>query len=593
LAIGIKRCLSSRLISSKKVHKEVVSTVASGYNIAMPDYEQHHGDAQPMPGQPPYPPEEPRAEFSLAVDDPELQELTSAALEAIGPENLDKLIINHERFDGTVTVMHHDGSNDQITHFRLRRLLSQMPAYVANAAGAGLDADRAYALIRTAQIKTDPYFETTADIDVCASSLGKAFAYQAAHGQPLTPEDYEVLDGMLAKTAPESHAHWAADVYRSLSRIGIPTEQAVRIVKDDLKGEFWLMKPALTMLDALSVAEDIDAGQVSEACRHLAGTTSRWNEIHDDFVRLRNLIAFECPQQEIAPRDMLAAVNQRLAAGQDMSIIVRSIAIRKTKVITTAERTGEEDALLDDYEARRDRYFPEKPGELELAALPYRSGRSYEDGVRDLAKIARASGIYDKPGVGSWVFDDARGVWYSLGGITEIFNGQAVRHNYVPYPAGELSRNPKFFHSHPVAYEHKVGLTPYNGEVPPEAVPLANKLLAATPSAEDYRALAATIEDQTKGTDTVHAFIVHGTGITEYSTPLSPDRIRRLADRFNDMRNLILLQTNWHDLMGRFEGDDPGAIATLLADLETRLIQGFALTFWPEEEQETKSAYLR
>ena len=544
----------------------------------MPDHESTHGSPRPLPDQSAEPPH-PQAEFRLTTDDPELQRLVDASLEAIGPENLNDIVVNHERFDSMpMRVRQPDGSDKEVTHFSLRRLLGRSPDYAASAAEAGIDTDQASDLIKTLQAETEQGFEYTAEIDVSAALMARAFSHQADHGQQLTPEDYGALQGMLASTARNSHSAGAANVYRSLSRLGANTQDSVGIITNELRGDLPLMRPAVRMFDSLSIA-DVEAGQLAEVCGRLVGEkSSLLGEVGDDFDKLRDLFAFVGPRQGIAPADMLAAVNERLAAGEDMPTIARTIASREAKVLPASERSTDA-AELDDYQARRERHFPEKTGELENAELPYRTQRSLEDGVRDLEQIAQDTGELGMPSEGSWAFDAATNTWYSFGGRTEVFVGQAVKHNHLPYPVGELSRRPSLFHCRPVAHEHAIGFRAHDNVVPPDAVPLANRLLGATPNTADYRAIAETLQGQQSGIDALRAFIVHGSGITEYTFPLDAQTIEDVSEYFGDIRSGIIELADWNKLMEQPDANE--ALAELIDAYNARLPSGFKLKYFP------------
>lgn len=227
----------------------------------------------------------------------------------------------------------------------------------------------------------------------------------------------------------------------------------------------------------------------------------------------------------------------------------------------------------------RERYFVRKPGELEIAALPYQTHRPLNEGVRDLEKISVAT-IYrwKEVGEGFWVYDEATETWFSFGGQTEL-KPRGVRHNMLPYDIGQLSENPIMFHCHPKDFD--VFIRPARGEsiFPSQYEDQITEFLAATPSRADYAVIADLLERATSGV-TPKSYIVHPLGITEFTYPVDVSKLKQMSIESRDIRDQAMLDFDWRTLE-RQGGAPRDLVLRLIDSLNRKFPEGFSVKFLP------------
>lgn len=504
-----------------------------------------------------------------------------AAAEAVGVDELRDLIGRYARHDLPSIVLDPDGTEHRVQHHILRRFLQVLPDYAEKAAAAGLAPEQAAGLVRTMLTAEDRHYSTMADPAV--SVMGRALETQAqAHG-PIGPEDYERIRNLVAGTARYGDVNASAlDTFRALSRLGMTTAEGTEFIQDDLYSDQLLMNPVLGVLEALSIAE-VDGTRLKGILRDLIrgeDTGKHIYAIQNDINLLRECIATVCPRRDIRPDDMLALVATELARGRSMTDIAGSfIGDRR---LPAADDTG-----MYDPTQRAARHFIDKPGPLELSPLPYRTERSFGDGLADLGRIALHRFVYREPvGEGLWLFDgdSTEPVWYSLGGETEVRH-DSVRHSAPDYPLHELSRNPTMAHCHPQELEVIIAPSRHEGTYPRAAISIIGQLYAATPSRRDYDMIGKMLRME-GGFDRVRSVIVHGNGVTEYTFPQDPDALEEMSRDSQAVRDQLLLGIRWDRILhkrrlgGLAKGgrrDDEDVVRELVERLDEALPRDFGL----------------
>ena len=480
------------------------------------------------------------AYLSQAMEDPRLRERATAAFGAMGTEYLQDLIINHARFNHPHTIRDDYGAPQQINYYSLELLLGVMPEYMTNAQQAGLSPDQAYGLVRTL-LSAEGRSEWAMN-DEPVVQLSRAFKHRIERSDEVEADDYAILHGLVADTASgEDNSVAVLDAYRALTRLGFSSAESNTLIRNELYTDSLVINHAIGVFNTLSVAE-VNSELLIEVCRLIPGEDPQLYAIQASYMLLKDLIATVCPRQDMPPNDLLKIVRHQLAEGRTMPEIAQSF-------ITSEKQTIKGDAEAYHPAERRNRHFIDKPGQLELAPLPYRTERSFSEGAADIGRIALHQQRYREPiGEGIWVFDPEASAptWYSLGGETDVdFEQRTVRARYPLYPLGDLSRGPVLYHAHPVALEHVISPRHNSGTHPNTAVPAITKFLAAIPSRRDYLMVAELLRSAEYKGGGVRSFIAHGSGTTEYTFPNDPEALEAMSHHYQALRDNMLAGINW------------------------------------------------
>jgi len=481
---------------------------------------------------------------AYAATNPSFQHAALAATQAAGVDNMNNLVAMYARFDHP-SVSTVDGTTHIVQHHVLHQLLRVIPSYIEQATAAGLTPNQASGLVGVLLSAEERSEWSVADPPVVY--LGEALELQAQTHGPLTIEDYEQVQGLIAETASREDDNASAlDTYRALSRLGMTTAESIDFIRTDLQTDSLLMNPMLEVLNALSIAE-VSTSTLTEICQQLIGNNENPRdlaEIQGDLGLLRECVVTVAPGQDIHPDDLLTAIHTQLAQGRDMSDIVNSF--------LSAKQLRQAPGVLSVYRPsdRIGQHFLSHEGQLELSPLPYRTERSFDDGIRDLSKIALHRPKYrEAVGEGFWVFapDATTPTWYSLGGETEVRVGR-VAHHYPEYPLSELSRNPSLVHCHPFELERMISPDRDNSLYPNEALPVVERFLAATPSRRDYQMVAELLKSS-GGPQEVRSLFVHGSGVTEYTFPQDPAALENMAQVSQKLRDDLLRVVDWNRIL--------------------------------------------
>lgn len=504
--------------------------------------------------------------------DSELSALATRSLQSVSIEKLDRLMKAHRKFNEPVYVIDEQGREKRDDNFKLKRFLAEIPEYVDSAQQAGLSADQAQQLTETL-LSSSPY--EFHDPEITVSLLGRAFRNAADADRPLSEQDYGRLKGLVALSAKYGVDHNASYAYSLVQRIGLSTTQSTEMISKLIDADGYLsgytFGPFCDALKTLNVAK-VDPDLVVSVFDKLGGDRPYYGRAV--FKAFEDIITFGCPSHNMTPQEAMESIMKQVEAGEDIEEVLVRFGGGDQRQLP-----GEQQVEIINPQEERDRYFVQKPGELEIAALPYQTRRPLNEGLRDLEGIATASsGKWEETGEGFWVYDRRSGTWYSLGGQIEI-RAMAMRHNMMPYDISQLSGEPLMFHCHPREFE--VMIRPPRGAsiFPEQYEDQVTKFLAATPSRADYAVVADLVERATDDM-TAHSYIVHSLGVTEFTYPTDLEQLKRMSTESREIRDQALLDFDWRALKGR--GIDPETLTQQLINLlNKRLPEGFGIKLHP------------
>ncbi|HEV7454120.1 MAG TPA: hypothetical protein VGO07_02570 [Candidatus Saccharimonadales bacterium] len=476
------------------------------------------------------PPAAPDAVAAVAneaiVTDPELASLLTQGIEALGEERLDHLLRANDRFNRAVTTMHEDGSETVDEQYYSRRFLRQIPDYAAAATEAGLEPEQAQGLlVHALDSAHHPNFDYS---DRTAAHLTRAMGTAANAGEPLTEANVQQLKDLISVAAENDVVRPGLQAYVAARQAGLSSEDSVGLVNDYLASQNYRQigynisrfTRALSTLNIAGV--DPELTKETFAAFRTVRPEPR-SAVYDEF---KNLITMGAPAMGKTAAELMQATVDRLRGGAaDMHDAIGQVIRGEGE---PASIDSDAPVVIDPAE-RRDKHFIPVSGPLGHAALPYRTERSLNDGVRDIEKLTAAVSYHgDVVGEGAWVYSPEKGTWYSLGGETEFLAGGDARHTYIHFDPSELSGTPLFFHVHP------------------EDVAIhGDRIGHVFPSDADYRTVA-TVQENAGGPVTPRSFISHGLGITEFTFPADSQAIRAVSEIAQDMQ---------HSLFARF-GDE-------------------------------------
>lgn len=503
--------------------------------------------------------------------DPHLQGLVAQNMQALGEQPLSRVVQALQRFNGPVTVQEKNGTQRVDNNWHLRQVLQEIPGYAEAAEHAGLSPKQSEGLV-THLINSTPYDFERNEINI--SLLTRSLVQEAEQDNKLTGKDVTQLRRMIKTAGKYGVLPHSIYGYTTARRLGLSIEDSTAMVMhlSDADGSlagytFGSFNEALSSLAIAPVEPEV----VKDTFARLGGKHPYYRQ--GLYRALEEIVTFGCPSNGTTPQEVLQGLLANLQEGEDIEAAMeRYISDEQRKL------PNEEGVIILNLGEERDGYFIPKPGKLELAALPYRTHRGLNEGVKDLEAIAQArSHRWESVGEGIWMYDPNDSVWYSLGGKTEIQAG-IVRHNFIAYDAAQLSERPYMFHTHPEDLE--VMLTdPYSDFPTREYRGHVTKFLSSTPSRADYSVVADIIERATSDIQP-RSFIAHSLGITEFIYPNDLKRLKEMAIKSRDIRDQAMLNFDWGNITwrrGRNMIDEATVVKMLVDDLNKLLPEGFAI----------------
>lgn len=348
------------------------------------------------------------------VTDPELSRLLIAGTEALGEQGLDRFLRAHQRFNRPTLVMQPDGSTKRDENYSTKRVLEEVPSYVTSAKGAGLESQQTEDLLLHTINASQWDFERN---DVNIPVLTRALQSSVDHGEALTGQDVEKIQTMITLGARESVIPHSLYAYEAARKAGLSFDDSIKLVTDFLESDFmvaagYAMPHFDRALATLKVAQ-VDPEVTKETFAAFQGVQR--GERDSAYDLFKDAITFACPARKMKPEEFMRAINLQIQAGQGQVTIVDAIGRVLGDDLQLLAGDSEPTVLVPREE--REKYFTSKPGNLENAVLPYRTERGFNDGLRDLEKLAEAKGYkWEDVSEGHWVFDPEAQTWYSLGG---------------------------------------------------------------------------------------------------------------------------------------------------------------------------------
>ncbi|QQG40584.1 MAG: hypothetical protein HYV37_03375 [Candidatus Levyibacteriota bacterium] len=501
--------------------------------------------------------------------DPHLQGLIAQNIQALGEQPLVRVVQALQRFNGPVTVQEKDGTQRVDNNWHLRQVLQELPGYAEASEHAGLAPDQAEGLL-THLLNSTPYDFERNEINV--SLLKRSLNQEAELNQRLTKRDIGRLRRMITIAGKYGVLPHTIYGYTTARRIGLSIQDSTAMVMhlSDADGSLagYTFGSFNEALSSLAIAQ-VDPEVVKDTFARVGGRRPYFRQ--GLYRALEEMITFGCPSNRTNPQEVLQGLLANLQEGEDIETAIERYLSEEQRKLP-----NENEVVIYELGEERDSYFIPKAGHLELAALPYRTQRGLNDGVRDLEEIARArSHRWESVGEGMWIFDPNGDTWYSLGGKTEV-HPDRVRHNFIPYDASQLSEKPYMFHTHPEDLEVMLR-NPYDDFPSREYRDHVTKFLSSTPSRADYSVVADTIE---RATSEIHprSFIVHSLGITEFTYPNDLEKIKEMATKSRDIRDQAMLNFGWDYLHWRRDIiDEPTVARMLIDDLNKLLPEGFSI----------------
>lgn len=503
--------------------------------------------------------------------DSELADLVANTSECFEDAELSQFLKAQKRFDGPV-IMGETG--ETVEHYKLRRCLKELPEYIAAAEIAGLTYEQATeVLIHT--LNSDRF--KFSEVDVYIVLLARAFKIAGRLGINLG-QHVDALKEIITFGGKEWGPEMAPSLYMIpiALRLGLSLEQAYKIFKKiDEVGSPATGYVTPHFNDALKsmLPAKVDPALVAEAFELIGDNNGYYSGLYDFF---KTMMTFGGPSRGMTPNELLALFVTRVETGKKMPML--------------EARPGDqqEQKMID---IPKEKYFIENENDvLEHTALPYRTVKTLNAGVRDLEKLAVAQGHrWEEVGEGMWTFNPENKTWYSFGGqletpsMEEVLAGRAerVRHNFFPYDLSKLAKNPYLFHVHPEDYDVFIA-PPRESMVYPELRDDITKFLTATPSGADY----GTVGELLKGSEAqvpTRSFISHALGITEFTYPNDATKLEEMKASSRNIRDQVMLE---FDIKGyiRKHGqpvDHLHLVQSMIQALNEKLPKGFNIRLYP------------
>lgn len=516
---------------------------------------------------------------SLSViknNDKELGHLASQSLQSLGIDRLNQLVKAYEPFNTSVYVIDHDGNERKDENFKLKCILKEIPEYVKNAKSVGLTEDQSNGLvIHLLKSSSDGFLRQEVPIML----MSKSFEAMNQKKELFNKDDlkrFYKLVGESSKNGVQSNAIYA---FYLTQEIGLPIDKSVQMISKlidaDGGASGYSFPPFCDALKTLCIS-DVNPDTVVTLFDKLGGDKPWFNISR--YKAFEDIITFGCPTNLTTPQEVMETILKQVESGDDIEDALTRILGLDRKLMSPDNKIE-----IIDPKDEIERYFVDKLGNLELAALPYKTHKPFVNGVQDLERIAAASfmGRWEETGEGFWVYDNNSETWYSLGGQTQIKSG-AVRHNMIPYDISELTSNPSMFHCHPQDFE--VFITPQseNNVFPDEYRDHVTKFLSSTPSRTDYSSVADFLESAKSRIDNPRSYIVSSVGITEFIYPNDIKQIKEMSINSREIRDQALMDYDWDGLMDRYDDDELTVTKELIVLLNQKLPNGFSIKFYPK-----------
>src|SRR5581483_5184286 len=467
--------------------------------------------------------------------DPELAVLGGVALELLGEATLDELVKAHQRFNVPVHIIQKDGSEAVDPNCYLKQLLGEIPAYTEAAKKSGMSSEQTGTLLLGTLNAIPTRWEKIVRPYDNLTYLTEALDQDSP--AILSEQDIESISGMIAIAGKYGVIPDSLYAYSIARKVGLTVSDSTELLSSLSNANGGLSSDSLGpfsgALKTLKFA-GVDPELVKIVFAELGGNGSSYHS--SAYQLFEEVITFSCPANHISPQALLESYYQNRLEGLSIRKFLSHYLAHHEQIVPG----NKEEILLPNQE--RERYFNLKTGHLEHAPLPYRISRGFDEGLRDLERLAKAS-IYRGQEVaeGFWIFDPAAEVWYSLGGKTSIASGK-VRHHFLLYDMSKLSSEPHMVHVHPQDYAVMIR-PPQEAALSRECADLVTKFLSSTPSRADYAVVDEMLEYA--ATDTrPRSLIAHSLGITEFTYPHDRQKIKQIATEFRDIRDSVILNTD-------------------------------------------------
>lgn len=482
------------------------------------------------------------------------------------------LLASAQRFNETVHVYQEDGSVLVDDNYVLKRMLEQVPSYLTGARSAGLSEMQVNELMLH-MFDTNPYDFASESNTTTLWAYGEIFRRKGEESEPITADEYQIVKELIGLSGEAGVMDKAAYAHFYASRIGLSIGQAVQMIgtlpERDGSLSGYTFSPFNQALKSLIPAE-VEAATVTQVLNAIGGERPYFRQ--PLYRAFEELVIFGGPAEHRTTQDLLDSIKYQLDQGVSAQDAIIAIAGQRDDRALT---TGVPGAEIMNPDEEITEYFILKEGELEVLGLPYRTKRSFQDGLEDLSRIARANFTHNlEIGEGMWVFDNESETWYSLGGKLELAEGRA-RHNFIPYDISKLSRQPLLFHVHPDAYSSMIAPTRGSGPQPEMFDRDVTAFLMATPSRADYNVAGHFVQRSTTRHES-RAFIVHKLGVTEYSYPHNTDGLATMAMDARSMRDDTLIEYDWAGAIRQML-EPKELVEQLVTDLASRYPEGFTL----------------
>lgn len=505
--------------------------------------------------------------------DSELTDLIATSAQYMKDEDLARFLQRQKKFDGPCTM---GKTGEKVQHWGLRKSLEHIPDYMESAETMGLTYSQANKLL-IHMLDSEPYdfHQTDSTINIMAR------AYKAASkAKQNIKGSYRNIKKMIKLGAESGVIDGCFYAFSILMRLGLSVDQACKTVMRIPEAEGSASGyPVPHFNDAIKsmLPAKVNPDLVVEAFEYLGGERPWFNM--GDYDGFRAIMTFGCPSQGIAPNEMLSKFVTRARNGN-----------KDIPLLETISSELNTDEKIPTPLVSEERYFTETSGELEHAAQPYKNKRTLNQGIRDLEKLAVASGFkWEELGEGMWVFNQEKEIWYSFGGqlvlpgMGQVLSGTAdkVSHKFIPYDISTISNNPFLFHVHPK--ELDVFVAPSRESMAyPQFRDDITKFLTATPSRADYGIIAELLKESQRKVPT-RSFIAHALGITEFTYPNNITQLEEMKEKSRDIRDQAMLgfDVDNYILRNGFSSNRFDLVQRLVQDLDKRLPECFNVTLYP------------
>lgn len=485
------------------------------------------------------------------IADPELATLLQQGAAAMGDRALDRVLRANAPFNRPIIIVNEDGSERQEDNWDNKRVLEDLPAYCGAAEAAQIDIEQA----------TDLLVHAMGAVRYPASGsrglvpkLTKALEASSGAEAGVSQEQLAGLKDMITKASPSDVIEMSVSAYTAARKAGVSAEESVRLVGDHLDTAnprqlgymMYHFRDALAALDAAGV----DPQTTAAVFDHIRDMHPEYRG--EAYERVKHALTLEGPASGRTPSEMMQDIARRLRDEETNPPSELPSSEVETEIFAPREQ--------------RDSHFREVPGQLENRCTPYRTQRTWSEGVADLARLTDASYARgDAVSEGHWVFDPQTDTWYSHGGETRYVAPGRIRHTSINYDVSELSDTPYSVHIHPKDF----------------AI-LADKYGFVFPTNADYRA-AATLLESTQDSVPMRSFISHPLGLTEFTYPSNPVAMRQVADTFEALRTRFFDQfSDEHHIMAVGNAIGPENFARESVDAINQLLpEGFEIRFYP------------